>query len=303
MKSGATLENNGNINAVSGTLLVETGATYTGLTDSLFLYSKYGTNVSSGTITGIDKSEIVVVGIAYNDGEIRNAIAFGGKGYQKIEIDLMQSVSLASNLVLPAETYMIIGAGSGAVTLTVPSGKILTNYGEIYVNPGSTLKINTNATLVNNGTVEAYGSYVNDGTLSGTGTLTTGDEIVTSWDAFIEAIEKSRANIYVNDDVALEADVTIPVGTTVIVGSDSTHATLSSPVNTKLTVNGSISQLDGMIEILSDGELVNNGRIMVSGGSFGIDDAGSLVNNGEFDLSGTGYVTNSGSKRLLPFLR
>ena len=295
VKSGATLANNGTVNAVSGTLLVETGATYTGGFESLNLYSKYGTNTTSGTITGIKKSQIVVVGMVSSDGEIRNAIAFGGQNYAKIEIDLMQSITLASDLVLPEEAYTIIGAGSGAITLSVPYGKKLTNNGEIFVNPGDTLKINTGATLVNNGRIEAYGTYVNDGTYTGTGILTTGDKTVTSWDEFIAAINAHRANIYVNSDVELANDVTIPVGTTVLVGADGTHATLSIPAGKTLTVNGSIAQTDGMIEILADGKLINNGTVQVEGGSFGIDASGSLVNNSEFDLSETGTVTNSGS--------
>ena len=295
VKSGATLENDGMISAVSGTLLVETGATYTGGYESLNLYSKYGTNTTSGTITGIKKSEIVVVGMASSDSEIRNAIAFGGQDYAKIEIDLLQNISLASDLVLPDEANMHIGTGSGAVTLTVPYGKKLTNYGDIYVYFGDTLKINSGATLVNNGNIEVYGAYTNDGTYTGTGILTTGDETVTSWDEFIAAINAHRANVYVNSDVELANDVTIPAGTTVLVGADGIDATLSIPAGKTLTVNGSIVQTGGMIGILADGKLINNGIVQVEGGSFGIDDSGKFVNNAEFDLSETGTVTNSGS--------
>lgn len=291
VNSGATLNNNGRIYAIGGTLLVQTGATYTG--GELYQYSKTSKNTIGGTITGVAKSKIVVVGIASVEADVRTAAAFGGNGYSQIEIDLIGNISLTSNLVLPSEAYVIVGAGSSAVTLTVPTGKILTNNGQIFVNPGSTLLINTGATLANNGTIEVYGTFDNKGTLSGSGILTTGSEVVSDWDALVAAVQEKRSSIYLDEavNITLESNLVIPAGSTLYLGDDGSSPTLTIPAGNTLTINGDLTEFKGTFIAESGGALVNNGDIYVQGGSFTVASGASFVNNDYFDLSNTGAVS------------
>ncbi|MEA4870819.1 MAG: hypothetical protein VB062_09340 [Christensenella sp.] len=142
VKSGATLKNNGLINVVSGTLIVETGAVYSGSYAELYLYVNSGSSVSGASITGIKAENIVAVCLAENDSAMRTALSYGGKDYKRIEIYLLNSFSLASNLVLTPEMSLFVGLDGSGIVLTVPTGRTLTNNGYVEVHSASTLWIN-----------------------------------------------------------------------------------------------------------------------------------------------------------------
>ena len=286
IKSGAILANSNWIQAVTGALVVETGGTYIGLgiMGGVWQYTYSGASVS-----GIDKFSITIIDFAENDSQMRSALAYSGKGYFDIQVYPIKSFSLASNYTIASDMSMYIQYQGENITLTVPTGKTLTNNGSLQVNEGSTLKIVAGATFVNNGRAVIRGILDNKGTISGSEPVTYGDVDVSSWQELLDAANAHKTNIYVDSDVTLQGDLVIPKGTTLNMGQNGSSPTLVIPSGCSMLINGDLTQYGGTLKVEGGGELVNTGSGVTFDGTLNIATYGLFANYGTYQISDDGH--------------
>lgn len=283
VQAGGKLQNNGAIvmyNFVDDeNPVVNVAGTYVrGITEDgenavfLIRYSEENTPVA----TGIAKNYVALDANAPDEAYLREFFAFAN-GYGSAQVHIVEDLTLAENLTIPANGEVYMDSYQNNVTLTIPAGKTLTNNGKLIIYNGN---------LVVNGTILGNEPIVD---AENTNIMTQSQ--------FEQELAEAVANnwaynltkrVLITKDLTLGAKVELN-----IIGGE-----LVITNNAKLTNNGTISTStrNGGAIIVEDGsKFFNNANLYV--GSDGVKMApGSYVHGAQAMLyvdytdSGDGYT-------------
>lgn len=275
VSSGGKLINNGGI-ALRETsrLTVLSGGTYT-QADAANLSFTYGKD----TISGIPISKIDCFVEAKSESQLRTGLALNG--YRSLYVGLLVNVSLTSNLTVPKGVTLSLEESASGTKLAIPSGKTLTNNGEIALQTGSILDVMPGGTLNNTATGSLSmlgGELVANGTV-----IYAADaqvlRLVRSEAELLAALAAKTTSIQILADVALTEDVSIP-STVALVFTDG--KTLTVPSGITLSIGAThVWLFNGGIDVEENGTLT-----LANGGEIYIDGSGSLVISGTITFGG-----------------
>ena len=204
------------------------------------------------------------------------------------------SVELASGLEIPADGELQI---TGAASLTVPAGVMLTNNGFIFMSDNARLIVNEGGETVNNGRINAYGSSMI--TVAGTFTAAKGSQIDKESDAnwsctgtyidngkitTVAELEEALAaatfwdTVTVNTAITLDRDITVPERVTLTFGNG---GSLTVPSGYTFTNNGLfVTEGDASVTVQAGGKFANPGSInLLPGSSFTVEENGVFQND------------------------
>jgi CSLREA domain-containing protein len=339
--AGGTITNDGII-ANSGT--IENTHDYWGTIGGTFdnygtidnygdLENSAGTLTNIGTINNSIGSWFYISGGTFdNQGTFDEPLYLGPTITDDVEIINGGSVSADRNPTINGGARLTL---TGATSLTIEFGEILTNFGTIInhvtiVNQGELINNGTfdnrpTGTLTNNGTITnsatgEFASIYNYGTFTNDGSINNNDGQFTNRATFTNAATgQITTAARINIDASFTNDGVINIITTgvIINGSDSTisnngtitvDSTLTSPSfinNSGSTVSnssvGTITLNTG--EITNEGQFTNDGAL-VSNDFFFNTSSGIVTNTGSFDINGMiinsgGQITNSSGGQIV----
>lgn len=140
---------------------LEVAGTYTATEDGA-VYVRYENGHFSSQVIGIRNEDLMVSMLILTEAHLRDSVlVVQNGGYRLGSLDVYQSFTLTGDITIPANGLVHLYNG---VTLTVGTGRTLTNNGEIYIWEGAVLR--NEGTIRNN-----EGIFVRGGTLLNNGTL------------------------------------------------------------------------------------------------------------------------------------
>ena len=258
----------------SGTLALD--GTYTGGSNAWVSYDP------DATITNISKigtENIYLQDIVSTEAELIAAMVLRGD-YSGQSVCVNDDIILTKNLTVPAGLHLEIGYSwrsdeENQYGLTVANGVTLTNESGISVGEKFYLHINSGATLVNDGYVSVYGSYVCNGTVTGNTVEVSGGAI--TQDEFEQLIADAGENwVNMGQQVILERDLTIDNNFSV----NGPKGSIVVPSGVTLTVNGFMGIL-GQVTVEAGGKIVMGQEASIS-----VDGQGNLTFESGANLSG-----------------
>ena len=312
--NGVTLTMNDGMSIYGGALTVEAGGT--AILASLYVdgtvtVEKGGSLTTSNmtvlygsTVTGVDKSAYTLMHNAYTEADIREGLKI--TGYNWVTVRLYSDVTLTANLTIPegksliVSTYWNDNGEQLPYSLTIPSGKTVTNNGVLSVQG----TLNNCGKIVNNGELYIYGDMTGDGTITDNGHMDYARPVYSHADLvkWLSA-DVVPTYLYVWGEVTLEGDVTIPAGTQLIMEG----STLIVPDGVTVTMNGEMfAQGEGGVIFEAGSELINNNLAEAFNGVLAFAAGSRLVNNGAviahkngtINIYGT-YVNNDPEEYIL----
>ena len=243
VKSGATLTATGAADVfVDGmsSFTVESGATFA---------ADYVRANLGATISGVDNAQIRMSNIAVSSTADLQAALATYSDYAGLEMYTADSFELTQNLVIPAGTFLSIGAPQ--TTVTVARGVTLVNEGEIW--------IYSEGTLVNNGTFENTGKLELQG---GTFIDNSAEELPAfGQEEFNSAVVDKNGHL--TEDIIITGDVVFDGGSLMIYADESRRITIAD--GGSLTVSGgSFLTFNQNISVIVE----NGGKLVAEPGTF-----------------------------------
>ena len=150
------------IQNISGVITNEGTVAIGASSGGIWEYIAYG-----ATSTGIDKSKLHGIVFAESFDDVLMGLAAAEEGYGVMEVVTCTSFALTESITIPENAVLGTSWSDSFATVTVPAGVTLTNEGFLAVYEGSELWVRLGGALVNNGSMEVWGTYTNNGTHSG----------------------------------------------------------------------------------------------------------------------------------------
>ena len=249
-------------------------------------------------------------------------------------ININSPITLTQNTDIPWHVRLYVYN-----TLTVSSGKTLTSRGDIYLEQGGSIILNSNATLAQAGIQNFWNSTItlNSGIIINNGGSITCDGnsyVIISCDEYnsVEdgvAAAAGATNIVLDVIPGSQADISAAIAASEDYGAE-VELFISSPIvlpnfdsiaqtvtlvlepGSTLTIPESAAPYVAGAIILRGGTLINNGTLSLAGGLLQWNDASTFTNNGTFNVFPESYVriarwnpistatiTNNGTVRML----
>jgi len=168
LKTGATVDTTGSrmydMFDSGSTLEAEPGVTVKG--------SHLNVNLNGAKVIGLEPSQLSAHAYVDSMESMRNAIE-AGADYIYVRLYAMDdSFAITRDLEIPANTQLDLYNWTGETQIEVADGATLINNGEIYLDEGGILLIQSGGTLINNGNIGIYaGKLINLGTLVNHGSM------------------------------------------------------------------------------------------------------------------------------------
>ena len=255
----------GDLYLSGGDLTIGANATLD-LTNSSVCVERGSGSVISGTVPA---DKLYAVTYVITEAALVEALAV--TGYADHGIIVSQNITTTGNITVPAGHRVQLTNS----TLTVGAGTTMTVNGAILAVEGTTLQ--NEGTIQNNGSIDGEGSFVNYGTVNGKA-VKIGVTTMTQAE-FEDALANASGSYWLNREVTITSDVTIPEGVSVWVADVGSLTVLGGAT---LTAN---SQLTAAGEITIYGTLINNQMLYSEGGTITIMPVGTLQNNKWINIS------------------
>lgn len=152
---GKKLTIRGNVMVEDGGVLDVAGTYEIG--KGIFVYQYYGKNA---VINGVSKDDLGLRFDVYNADDVKKAVSsMPDEEYGRYDILICESVTLPCDITIPANAKLHLA--DKELTLTVPLGRMVVNYGELHIGAKHTAK--NYGVIDNYGTVEVGGKLINEG--------------------------------------------------------------------------------------------------------------------------------------------
>ena len=252
------IENNGNVICWDGgEITFRNGGVYSQSSsiDELAL-SDSGSGTRS-VINGIDDlSKIWYYCTIHTTEDFSAALARANAGYRFNTFNFENDFTFDTNVEIPGNYGIDANAN-----LTVPTGVTLTVYGTLHTASG-TIFVN-HGTIINEGTLNFEGEFINDGLVSGSGESHFNSNVSTEAE-LRTAIDNKAESINVVGSFALQDDLLIPSD----VNIDLNDAIIEVPSGITVTSNAWINVNQGGFFVRSGGSFINNNGISLNDDAF-----------------------------------